>query len=407
MTEKALTAAALALLILVKRRKDRRKKARRCWMKPWLLRREEEGRDIYNALINGERPEDPLEFSSFVRMDCACFDKLLSFIDVHIRKTDTIMRDSIPARQRLAVTLQYLATGETYQSLSVAYRISMPCISKIVTEVCSAICTTLKERYLKAPTTENEWEVIAREFEDLWQFPHCIGALDGKHIPLSSSQCVGSSENKKFNSTVLLAVVDSRYRFTLMDMICSNRDCDADVFLNSRISPALEENWLNIPQEKVLNCSNISVPYVVVASDTFSLQPHIMKKYHRCEGENSKIFNSRLSRAKHVVDNAFDILASHFKIVFRRMNLATEKTELLIRTLCILHNFLIDEADSMYLSSLNSVNTRKEQVEGGSCNATCSLQSINHQNENEVSLTAIDIRDRFSEYFNTVEGVTH
>ncbi|XP_046991288.1 uncharacterized protein LOC124596259 [Schistocerca americana] len=405
MSEEVLAAAALALIILAKRRKERRKKTKRCWVQPWLQTRDEEGRGIYNTLMNEERPEDPLEFSRFVRMDCACFDKLLSFIGVHIRKANTVMRDSISPTQRLAVTLQYLTTGETYQSLSVAHRISVPCISKMVMEVCSAICSTLKDKYLKAPATEKEWEIIAREFDDLWQFPHCIGALDGKHIAFSPTQFSDSFDNKKFNSIVLLAVVDARYRFILVDIVCSNKGNDVDVYVNSKIGTALQENSLKVPQERVLNCSSISVPYVMVAGDAFSLQPYIVKPYKHCEGEKSKTFNSRLSRARHVVDNAFSILARRFRVVLRTIKLPIEKTEVLIKTVCLLHNFLIDEADSTYLSSMNSVNTGQDQVEGTSCSEDCILQSIHQQQENHISSAAIDVRDKFCEYFSTSEYV--
>ena len=37
---------------------------------------------------------------------------------------------------------------------------------------------------MKTPDTEEEWEMIAGDFKDLWNFPNCIGALHGKHINL-------------------------------------------------------------------------------------------------------------------------------------------------------------------------------------------------------------------------------
>jgi len=54
-------------------------------------------------------------------------------------------------------------------------------VSKIVHAVSTAILDTIQPLYLPQPTTEM-WETIASRFEERWQFPHCIGALDGKHI---------------------------------------------------------------------------------------------------------------------------------------------------------------------------------------------------------------------------------
>jgi hypothetical protein len=41
---------------------------------------------------------------------------------------------------------------------------------------------------LQVPQSENEWKLVAREFEKRWNFPHCIGAIDGKHVEIVSCQ---------------------------------------------------------------------------------------------------------------------------------------------------------------------------------------------------------------------------
>ena len=56
----------------------------------------------------------------------------------------------ISAEQRLVVTLRYLATGETQQSLSFGYRIGKPTMTKILAETSETIFKTLKDQFLKA-----------------------------------------------------------------------------------------------------------------------------------------------------------------------------------------------------------------------------------------------------------------
>ena len=56
-----------------------------------------------------------------------------------IKKQNTIMRESIRPDERMAVTLQFLAAGETFKSLEYSFRISRTAISHIVIETCQAI----------------------------------------------------------------------------------------------------------------------------------------------------------------------------------------------------------------------------------------------------------------------------
>lgn len=66
-----------------------------------------------------------------------------------ITKKTTKFREPISASQRLAVTLRFLATGESYRSLQYMFRIPHNTISGIIPEVCDAIYKVLQPDYLK------------------------------------------------------------------------------------------------------------------------------------------------------------------------------------------------------------------------------------------------------------------
>ena len=82
-------------------------------------------------------------------------------------------------------------------------------IGQIILETCKAIATVFVSLYVKMPDNEAEWLRIAEAFERMWNFPNCIGALDGKHILIQRPPHGGSKffNYKKFNSIVLMAIL--------------------------------------------------------------------------------------------------------------------------------------------------------------------------------------------------------
>lgn len=84
-------------------------------------------------------------FSNFCRMSCEDFEILLQKVSPLISKSDTNWRIAVPPKVRLALTLRFLATGDSYMSLQYLFKVSHQLISTIVYEVCKALIDVLKD----------------------------------------------------------------------------------------------------------------------------------------------------------------------------------------------------------------------------------------------------------------------
>ncbi|KAH9643707.1 hypothetical protein HF086_001817 [Spodoptera exigua] len=97
-----------------------KKKKRRIWVKEYLLLREKlSNMQILSVL-------EPSDLRNYLRVGVAEFEHLLKLVTPYIQKEDTLLRHSVSAKQRLVVTLRFLATGNSYQDLRFSSLISQP-----------------------------------------------------------------------------------------------------------------------------------------------------------------------------------------------------------------------------------------------------------------------------------------
>lgn len=132
--------------------------------------------EAWNACIALMRNLYPDKHRQAYRMDVEHFEEVFSFVKDIITKNDTLFRKAIALEQRLAVTLYYPSTGNSFSTIALLFRLEASTVRSIIFETCSAIWEEMKDRYLKIPDTE--WRALAREFEQTWNFPHCLGAID-------------------------------------------------------------------------------------------------------------------------------------------------------------------------------------------------------------------------------------
>lgn len=225
--EIVINAAIIALLLQQKNvkptRKCRKAAKRKWWSRPWLLRRSLYGQ--YERLMHEMAMEDVRGFKNFVRVEPDLFQELLERIAPRIEHQDTFMRKALDPGLRLAITLRYFASGDSYKSLEYGFRVANNSISRIVYETAEAIINEYADEVMKCPTTPDEWMSIGDRFSSRWNFLHTLGAIDGKHIAIRCPPNAGSLyyNYKGFHSIILLALVDADYKFLYVDIGANGR----------------------------------------------------------------------------------------------------------------------------------------------------------------------------------------
>ena len=117
---------------------------KKVWVKSWLKRRQ--SLEVYETLPAKLQLEDECNYKHYLRMTSEYFEEIFLLIKDDIAKENTKVREPIPRRLKLAVTIHFLSTGELYKSLQFQFRIHNSTLSLFVPEVCQAIFNRLKEK---------------------------------------------------------------------------------------------------------------------------------------------------------------------------------------------------------------------------------------------------------------------
>ena len=277
------------------------------------------------------------------------------------------------------------------------------------------ICQSLNSHYyvytviyvFQTPTSPEEWEAIAEDFQQKWNYPGCIGALDGKHIAVMQPHGSGSEffNYKHFFSVILLGLVDANYRFVYVDVGASGRAGDAGVFSRSTLKEALTRETLHLPPPVTKDGLTEKLPYHIVGDDAFPLSERIMKPYPQRDLDKPKrIFNYRLSRARRVVENAFGILANRFRVFLTKINLSPDKVVEVILAACCLHNYMVETNKHSYLNVLDVENADNYTVSAGDWRNDTALSGLLPNHDRNPAQIAKQQRSHLTDYFMSQSG---
>lgn len=284
-----------------------------------------------------ERCSDPdfpvAEFHKAFRMTPSTFDRICDELRSVVAKEDTMLRAAIPVRQRVAVCIWRLATGEPLRLVSKKFGLGISTCHKLILEVCAAINDVLLPKYVQWPS-EERLQSVMNDYEGVCGIQNVVGAMYTTHIPIIAPKInVAAYFNKRHTdrnqktsySITLQGVVDIKGAFTDVCIGWPGSLTDAQVLEKSALyqrsmNGSMKGMWLvGGPGYPLLDW--LLVPYM----------HHNMTWAHHT-------FNEKIAEALKVAEAAFGRLKGRWRFLQKRSEVKLQELPAVLGACCVLHN---------------------------------------------------------------------
>ncbi|KAL2346569.1 hypothetical protein Fmac_000569 [Flemingia macrophylla] len=283
-----------------------------------------------------EKPEFPeKEFRKAFKMGRVTFEKICEELNSAIAKEDTTLRSAIPVRQRVAVCLWRLATGDPLSMVSRRFGLGISTCHKLVLEVCTAIKTVLMPKYLIWPDIA-ALRNIKGEFENITGIPNVVGSILTLHVPIIAPK---TSVSAYFNKRHTERTQKSCYSVTIQGAV-DHRGVFTDVCIgwpgSLRDNEVLEKSALfQRANSGGLNLSG----FWVVGGCSYPLLDWVLVPYaQRNLTWTQYAFNEKIGVVRNVAKEAFGRLKGRWGCLQKRTEVKLHDLPLLLGACCVLHN---------------------------------------------------------------------
>ncbi len=100
--------------------------------------------------------EDLAGFQNIVRCEPAMFQEMVERLTPIISKQDINYRKALGPGLKVAITLCYMATGDSSKSLQYGFRVTYNTICLLIVEVCATIVEAYHEEVILTPTNPED-----------------------------------------------------------------------------------------------------------------------------------------------------------------------------------------------------------------------------------------------------------
>lgn len=297
---------------------------RRLWVK-------DRSNSWWDCCKQSDFPES--EFKKAFRMSKTTFEMICSELDSAVNKKDTMLRLAIPVRQRVAVCIYRLATGEPLRLVSRRFGLGISTCHKLVLEVSNAIRNVLMPKFIQWPKDDNLHK-IKTQFETLSGIPNVAGAMYTSHIPIiAPKNNVAAYYNKRHTernqktsySMTVQGVVDQQGVFTDVCIGWPGSMPDDQVFEKSTLY-------------KRATCGQLNNIWIV-GNSGYPLMDGILVPYSRERLTwTQHTFNSGVGKVQSVAKEAFGRLKGRWSCLQKRTEVKLQELPMILGACCVLHN---------------------------------------------------------------------
>lgn len=174
---------------------------------------------------------------------------------------------------------------------------------------------------------------------------------------------------------------------------------DSGIWSNTKMCEALEKNTLSVPPARPLPNTDLASPFCLVGDEGFPLKKYLMRPYARKNllGDQPRIFNYRLSRARRVIENAFGILVARWRVLQKPLGMKVETAEAIVQATTCLHNYIITTGENKRYSS-------EADVSNNIVTSNTFIQHLGRVGANSSAAAVMEQRDTLAQYFMTEQG---
>ncbi|KAL8054411.1 hypothetical protein ABFX02_05G135750 [Erythranthe guttata] len=297
---------------------------RRLWVK-------NRSRDWWDQCQSPNFPDE--DFKKAFRMGKDTFDFICNELSSVVAKENTMLRDAVPVRQRVAVCLWRLATGEPLRLVSKKFGLGISTCHKLVLEVCSAIKTVLMPKYLKWPD-EEQLSRVKDKFESISGIPNIVGSMYTTHIPIiAPKNSVAAYFNKRHTdrnqktsySITVQGVVDPNGVFTDVCIGYPGSMPDDQVLEKSTLFQRANAGFYN--------------GVWIVGGSGYPLTDWVLVPYtHQHLTWTQHAFNEKIGEVRNCARGAFERLKSRWGCLQKRTEVKLQDLPVVLGACCVLHN---------------------------------------------------------------------